>query len=153
MIYEGHSWPAGARYAIAASRFHEPIVRRLVDGAVDEFERAGAARDDVDVAWCPGAFELPLVSQYFPPGHEQKMRDELLARLHTFMATQVPKEIRTQAIVGEGRVYLEILRAANELKADLIVIGSHRPELRDFLLGSNARKVANHAGCSVLLVR
>ena len=63
MIYEGHSSPAGARYAIAASRFHEPIVRRLVDGAVDELERAGAARDDVDVAWCPGAFELPLVSR------------------------------------------------------------------------------------------
>lgn len=63
MIYEGSSSPAGARYAIAASRFHEPIVRRLVEGAIDEFERAGAARDDVDVAWCPGAFELPLVSR------------------------------------------------------------------------------------------
>lgn len=99
------------------------------------------------------AFELPMVSQYFPAGHEQRMRDELLARLHAFVAANVPKEVRTQAIVGEGRVYLEILRVAKELKVDLIVIGSHRPELRDFLLGSNARKVANHADCSVLLVR
>ncbi len=55
--------PAGARFAIAASRFNEPIVQRLVDGALEHFERSGVDRAGVDVAWCPGAFELPLVSR------------------------------------------------------------------------------------------
>jgi 6,7-dimethyl-8-ribityllumazine synthase len=64
MIYEGsNAAPAGARFAIAASRFNDLIVRRLVDGALDQLVRAGVEREEVDVAWCPGAFELPLVSR------------------------------------------------------------------------------------------
>jgi len=64
MIYEGsHVAPAGARFAIAASRFNDPIVRRLVEGAVEQFARSGVDRDAVDIAWCPGAFELPLVAR------------------------------------------------------------------------------------------
>lgn len=55
--------PDGARFAVVASRFNDAIVRRLVDGAVDAFARHGAAEDAVDVAWCPGAFEIPLVAQ------------------------------------------------------------------------------------------
>jgi 6,7-dimethyl-8-ribityllumazine synthase len=57
--------PAGARFAIAASRFNEAIVRRLVEGAIEQFVRSGVDRGAVDVAWCPGAFELPLVSRRF----------------------------------------------------------------------------------------
>jgi 6,7-dimethyl-8-ribityllumazine synthase len=64
MIYEGSAVaPAGARFAIAASRFNEPIVRRLVDGAIQQLVQSGVDREDVDLAWCPGAFELPLVAR------------------------------------------------------------------------------------------
>jgi 6,7-dimethyl-8-ribityllumazine synthase len=64
MIYEGSSEaPAGARFAIAASRFNHLVVRRLVDGALDQLVRSGVVRDEVDVAWCPGAFELPLLTR------------------------------------------------------------------------------------------
>jgi 6,7-dimethyl-8-ribityllumazine synthase len=51
---------AGRRFVIAASRFNESVVRNLVDGAVRTFEEAGAT---VDIAWCPGAVELPLTAQ------------------------------------------------------------------------------------------
>jgi 6,7-dimethyl-8-ribityllumazine synthase len=54
--------PEGARYAIVAGRFNEAITRRLLDGALDALSRHGAAADAVDVAWCPGAFEIPTVA-------------------------------------------------------------------------------------------
>ena len=55
--------PSGARYAIVASRFNEAITRRLLDGATEALVRHGADADAIDVAWCPGAFEIPLVAQ------------------------------------------------------------------------------------------
>ncbi|MGH9054971.1 MAG: 6,7-dimethyl-8-ribityllumazine synthase [Acidimicrobiales bacterium] len=60
--YEGHLGGEGLRIAIAASRFNEAIVSRLVAGALDGLRRHGVASDAIDVAWAPGAFELPLVA-------------------------------------------------------------------------------------------
>jgi len=53
----------GVRVALAASRFHAPMVQKLVDGAFRELERLGARSEDVDLAWAPGAFELPHLAQ------------------------------------------------------------------------------------------
>jgi 6,7-dimethyl-8-ribityllumazine synthase len=50
---------AGRRFAVVASRFNENVTRPLAEGAVDAFTRHGAAFDDVDVIWVPGAWELP----------------------------------------------------------------------------------------------
>ena len=50
---------AGRRFAVVASRFNETVTRPLAEGAVDAFTRHGAAFDDVDVVWVPGAWELP----------------------------------------------------------------------------------------------
>ena len=55
--------PDGARYAVVAGRFNEAVTRRLLEGAQDAFARHGADPEAVDVAWCPGAFEVPLVAQ------------------------------------------------------------------------------------------
>ena len=49
----------GRRFAIIASRFHEEIGKRLVEGAREALRRHGAADKDVLVVWVPGAFELP----------------------------------------------------------------------------------------------
>jgi 6,7-dimethyl-8-ribityllumazine synthase len=61
-VFEGHLTGAGLRIAVVASRFNEAIVSRLVDGATDGLRRHGVAEDAIDVAWAPGAFELPLVA-------------------------------------------------------------------------------------------
>ena len=47
-----------------AGRFNEPIVKRLVSGALRALTAAGVAGDAVDVHWVPGAFELPLAAQH-----------------------------------------------------------------------------------------
>ncbi|MEL7298397.1 MAG: 6,7-dimethyl-8-ribityllumazine synthase [Pseudomonadota bacterium] len=60
--FEGDLVVNGARFAIAAARFNEFIVKHLVDGAIDTLARHGAAAADIDVAWVPGAWEIPLLA-------------------------------------------------------------------------------------------
>jgi 6,7-dimethyl-8-ribityllumazine synthase len=58
--FTGNPAGAGRRVAVIASRFNETVTRALVDGALDALVRHGAAFDDIDVMWVPGAWELPL---------------------------------------------------------------------------------------------
>jgi nucleotide-binding universal stress UspA family protein len=52
-----------------------------------------------------------------------------------------------------GTIYSEILAEAEMWGADLIIVGSHRPSMSTYLLGSNAKTIARHAKCSVLVAR
>jgi 6,7-dimethyl-8-ribityllumazine synthase len=63
-IYEGHLIsPQNARYGIVAGRFNEFITGKLLSGALDALKRHGANDNDVEIAWVPGAFEIPLIAQ------------------------------------------------------------------------------------------
>ncbi|CAN5361129.1 6,7-dimethyl-8-ribityllumazine synthase [soil metagenome] len=53
----------GRRYAVLASRFNNSITSRLADGAMDALIRHGAASEDVDLVWVPGAWELPFAAR------------------------------------------------------------------------------------------
>jgi 6,7-dimethyl-8-ribityllumazine synthase len=53
----------GRRFAVVASRFNEHITQKLADGAVAALLDAGAAYDDVDLVWVPGAWELPAATR------------------------------------------------------------------------------------------
>jgi 6,7-dimethyl-8-ribityllumazine synthase len=54
---------AGLSFAVVASAFNEPVVRQLLDGATACFAEHGIGPERVDVAWTPGAFELPLAAR------------------------------------------------------------------------------------------
>jgi 6,7-dimethyl-8-ribityllumazine synthase len=62
-VFEGRPDGAGRRIAIVAARFNEGITRKLVDGAVAGLTALGVRGDEIDVAWVPGAFEIPLVAR------------------------------------------------------------------------------------------
>ncbi len=63
-VYEGDLYSAGdIRVGVACSRFNEFITGKLLDGCLDGLRRRDVAEDKVDVAWVPGAFELPLVAK------------------------------------------------------------------------------------------
>ncbi|MDQ3538861.1 MAG: 6,7-dimethyl-8-ribityllumazine synthase [Actinomycetota bacterium] len=62
-VHQGVLDGSGLRVGLVASRFNEVIVHTLVDGASDCLRRHGVADDDIELAWVPGAFELPLVVQ------------------------------------------------------------------------------------------
>jgi 6,7-dimethyl-8-ribityllumazine synthase len=59
----GEVFSQGLRFAIVVARFNEIVTRPLLDGARDGLRRHGVADDDVDVAWVPGSFEIPLVAR------------------------------------------------------------------------------------------
>ncbi len=62
-FYEGTLLGAGFKFAIVISRFNEMITNRLLGGAKDGFIRHGVEEKDIDIAWTPGCFEIPLVAQ------------------------------------------------------------------------------------------
>lgn len=61
--FEGNLSGAGLKFAIVVSRFNDAIGKELLRGAQDALVRHGVTAEDVDIAWAPGAFELPLVAQ------------------------------------------------------------------------------------------
>ena len=61
-VREGRLEGRGRRFAVAASRFNDQVTARLVDGALAALRQHGVDEEDVEVAWTPGAFELPIVA-------------------------------------------------------------------------------------------
>lgn len=62
-VYEGNLIGTGLKVGIVVSRFNELLSSRLLSGAMDGLTRHDVAEADVDVAWVPGAFEIPLVAK------------------------------------------------------------------------------------------
>jgi 6,7-dimethyl-8-ribityllumazine synthase len=62
-VFEGDLVGTGLKMAVVVSRFNHFITDRLLEGAKDVFRRHGLAEGDVDVAWVPGTFEMPLVAR------------------------------------------------------------------------------------------
>lgn len=60
---EGHLVSEGLKYGVVVGRFNEFITSKLLSGALDAFKRHGVADDEIDVAWVPGVFEIPLIAQ------------------------------------------------------------------------------------------
>lgn len=98
-------------------------------------------------------FGMSIVGSFFPKGYEKEVLTQAQEALHTFVAKHVPDTVKVQHIVGHGTVYEEVLRAACEVSADLIVLGASRPRAGKFLIGPNASRVFREADCSVLVVR
>ena len=61
--YEGTLLGEGLKFGIVISRFNEFITARLLEGAQDALARHGVKEDDVEIAWIPGSFELPLIAK------------------------------------------------------------------------------------------
>lgn len=60
-VFQGSTAAGGRRFAIVVSRFNELVTKQLLEGALGAFERHGAG--SVDVAWVPGAVEIPLIAR------------------------------------------------------------------------------------------
>jgi 6,7-dimethyl-8-ribityllumazine synthase len=62
-VYEGYLKGEGLRFGIVISRFNEFIGSKLLGGALDNLQRHGVSTTDIEVAWVPGAMEIPLAAQ------------------------------------------------------------------------------------------
>lgn len=62
-VFEANLVGTGLRVGIVVGRFNEFINAKLLDGALDGLKRHGVSEDDIDVAWVPGAFEVPFIAK------------------------------------------------------------------------------------------
>jgi nucleotide-binding universal stress UspA family protein len=109
----------------------------------------------LDVITVVPDFGMSVVGAYFQDHHVKSAQNDASDLLKTMTAKVLGAEAdsKVRHIVAMGSVYEEVLRAAEIGKADLIVIGAHRPDLKDYLLGPNAARVVRHSNCSVYVVR
>jgi nucleotide-binding universal stress UspA family protein len=98
--------------------------------------------------------EFPNSFQELLPARVRTERESAIISLFQDMAkkARIPPESLSH-IIRIGPAYHEVLAEAEEWAADLIVVGSHNPSMRTYLLGSNAQKIVRHANCSVFVVR
>lgn len=99
------------------------------------------------------SFGSAQVAGYFSADFEKQALKHLADELCAWVQKHVPGDIKVEPHVLHGTVYHEVLMAADKLAADLIVIGAHRPELKDYFLGPNAARIVRHAKPSVFVVR
>ena len=62
-VFEGKVVSENIKIGIVVARFNEFITSKLLGGAMDGLERHNVAKEDIDVAWVPGAFEIPLIAK------------------------------------------------------------------------------------------
>lgn len=93
---------------------------------------------------------MPIVGSYIDESFEATAKSETEAELARQIAAS---GITAQQHVLTGTVYDRVIALANALKIDLILIGAHQPELKDYLLGSNAARLVRHSHKSVLVMR
>jgi len=61
--FEGMLLGKGLKFGLVVSRFNEFITKKLVEGAQDALLRHGVNEEDIEVAWVPGSFEIPLIAK------------------------------------------------------------------------------------------
>jgi nucleotide-binding universal stress UspA family protein len=120
-----------------------------LDKAVEIAKASGASLRLVTVR-SPVPYAM---NEYVPAEYYDTDEKSALKALGAIAAKlDLPKE-RVSVVAPFGSVYDEVLKDAAEMKVDLIVIGSHRPNWSTYLIGSNAQNIVRHALCSVLVVR
>jgi universal stress protein F len=116
-----------------------------------------AALDDaqLDVIAVLPDYGLSQVGSFFSPDHHDKMVVEAKEHLNEIVtkALDADQNKKVRHVVATGRAYEEVLNLAKKSKASLIVVGAHKADLSDYLLGPNAARIVRHATCSVFVVR
>ena len=96
---------------------------------------------------------MTFVAQLIPEGYEENLLEDAKDRLTQLLDDELPDGQPVQKVVRLGSIHKEIMRYARDIDADLIIMGTHRPEISDYLLGPNAAHVVRHADCSVWTIR
>ncbi len=109
----------------------------------------------LDVVTVVPDFGKSVVGSFFESDHHTKMVDASKEALNTIVTATIGADAnsKTRHIVATGTAYEEIIDLAKKAGSSLIVIGAHKPDFKDYLLGPNAARVVRHSNCSVYVVR
>jgi nucleotide-binding universal stress UspA family protein len=116
---------------------------------------ADLAGVSLDVVTVVPDFGKSVVGGFFEDDHHEKMVASSREALNTIVTATIGEEANsaTRHIVATGTAYEEIIKLAEKAQSSLIVIGAHKPDFKDYLLGPNAARVVRHSDCSVYVVR
>ncbi len=98
-------------------------------------------------------FGMSIVGSFFTKDHNRQIMADAKAALESWVEglDGVPKDAVLH--VDQGTIYEQVLKEAAQIKADAIVVGAHKSQLKDYLIGPNAARIARHAQQSVFVVR
>jgi nucleotide-binding universal stress UspA family protein len=94
-----------------------------------------------------------MLAEYVPPDFDVQQRKSAEDGLKKLVEESGLDPSRVSGTVRQGGIYHEVIEEAKAVDADLIVMTSHRPDMRSYFLGSNAGHVVRYASCSVLVLR
>lgn len=94
-----------------------------------------------------------MLAEYVPPDFDVQQRKTAEDGLGAIARDIGLGASHLSHVVRQGGIYHEVIEEAKAMPADLIVMGSHRPHMRSYFLGSNAGHIVRYANCSVLVVR
>ncbi len=83
---------------------------------------------------------------------EKKAQAQVAKELHAFVEKHIPEGITKQTVVAVGSVYEQILKTADEIPCDLIIMTRKGGPRRHFLLGGNTEKVVHHSRTAVMVL-
>ena len=136
---------------LAVDLNHEESWRKALPAAVAICKASNAK---LHVVTAIPDLHMPMIQAYFPDDFMKKLVESTEHKLAAFLKEHVPADVACDdTVISGGAIYEAILRYADEHDVDLIVLEAYRPDMKDYLLGSNAEKVARHARQSVLVVR
>lgn len=140
-------------HVLLATDFSD-TARRAADHAAAIAEAAGATLHLLHVVEEVGYWEGFDLKRFPSDDVWEEMRENARIALDDLVEHTADRDVVREVHVREGRPFLEIIRAAKEIPADLIVLGSHGLSgLAETLFGSTAEKVVRKAPCAVLVVR
>jgi len=104
-ISQGVLLGEGLKFGVVVSRFNEFITKKLLEGAQDALLRHGVKDGDIDIAWVPGSFEIPLIAKKLA----QTKRYDALICLGAVIRGETPhyEHVATEVTKGIAKVSLE----------------------------------------------
>jgi len=138
---------------LCAVDISQPTVETAVLEVAAQFAELNGAQ--LDVITVVPDFGMSVVGSYFNDDHTAKANAEAKTVLNKLVEGILGEAVndKVRHIVATGSAYDEILKTAEAANSDLIVIGAHKPDFKDYLLGPNAARVVRHSDCSVYVVR
>ncbi|MDT8345238.1 MAG: universal stress protein [Thermohalobaculum sp.] len=128
----------------AAASWKKPIA------IAAELAREGA---EVHVLAVLPEVRFAILGSYFDKDFAGAALKDMTGGLRHWMADNMPPGLKAVPHVAHGTIYDEIIRTADRLKCDVIVVGASRPDARQYLLGPNAARVVRHAKQTVIVAR
>ena len=118
-VIEGLLTVTNEKFCIIVSRFNEFISSKLLSGALDELKRHGVKEENIDVVWCPGAFEIPVIAKKCAKGGKYNAVIALGAVIkgstshYDYVCAEVSKGIASVSLETEIPVIFGVLTTDN----------------------------------------